>query len=359
MSTSTENLTPEERYVLKFTPRIEPQGQENFQTQQTAPSSENRFSAESQSSGSSSTPTQPCRYGQTTTAATANASVTASSNRSMSEARNPIFVSANSNRNSLKETPISNSNRSSMDVSTCSYNTLIIHNDDSLYGNSSINNNNTASMDFGTKVTKDRPRSFGTMAVTSSGAINPNYIPHQGDQQQQQHHLIIKEISEMPDDDDDDDDDYLSQSTVLKHLAKEINLPAQQRRSNQRDSGEQHNSTHTSGSVVMDSKEGQPPKYQPKCKKNSSNNSSSRGCGDQSKCTTTTVANNKLKSKSQPDLSRIIDIDLETIEALMKENVLLKQQLNTCYMKVAKTQKVRKGFVGSVASRSSRKNRIE
>lgn len=48
----------------------------------------------------------------------------------------------------------------------------------------------------------------------------------------------------------------------------------------------------------------------------------------------------KLKSKSQPDLSRIIDIDLETIEALMKDNMMLKEQLSNCYRKVARTKKV-------------------
>lgn len=128
----------------------------------------------------------------------------ASSNRSLSEARNPIFAQQTttgntqttgnntSNRNSLKEV---NSNRSSMDVSTCSYNTLIIHNDDSTYsiGNREypspppINNNNK----------KERPRSFGE-----------NH--HQGGMQ---------EITEIP-------DDYLNQSHVLKHLAKEIKIPS-------------------------------------------------------------------------------------------------------------------------------------
>lgn len=52
------------------------------------------------------------------------------------------------------------------------------------------------------------------------------------------------------------------------------------------------------------------------------------------------VSLSKLKSKSQPDLSRIIDIDLAGIEALMKDNLLLKEQLNHCYKKVAKAKKV-------------------
>jgi len=85
----------------------------------------------------------------------------ASSNRSISEARNPIFnqqgtPTNSSNRNSLKET---NSNRSSMDVSTCSYNTLIIHNDDSIY---SLNRDYPSPPPM---VKKDRPRSYGEQVI--------------------------------------------------------------------------------------------------------------------------------------------------------------------------------------------------
>ena len=37
---------------------------------------------------------------------------------------------------------------------------------------------------------------------------------------------------------------------------------------------------------------------------------------------------------------RLTDADVEDIEAIVKENILLKQQLHSCYMKVSKTQKV-------------------
>lgn len=76
-----------------------------------------------------------------------------------------------SNRNSMKDT---NSNRSSMDVSTCSYNTLIIHPDDQLYASSmngsrdysspseQVMNTSTASSNMGGGGNKkDRPRSYG------------------------------------------------------------------------------------------------------------------------------------------------------------------------------------------------------
>lgn len=76
-------------------------------------------------------------------------------------------VGVASNRNSMKDT---NSNRSSMDVSTCSYNTLIIHPDDQQYASSMngsrdysspselVMNTSTTSSSVGKK---DRPRSYG------------------------------------------------------------------------------------------------------------------------------------------------------------------------------------------------------
>ncbi|XP_026322083.1 angiomotin-like isoform X3 [Hyposmocoma kahamanoa] len=84
VSTSNENLSREERYVVRHTARVEPQGQENL-----------------------------CQ----------------SSNNNN---RNSLKESVpGSNRNSLKDSVSGgNSNRSSLDVSSSSYNTLIIHNQD-------------------------------------------------------------------------------------------------------------------------------------------------------------------------------------------------------------------------------------
>lgn len=109
---------------------------------------------------------------------------------------------------------------------------------------------------------KDRPRSFG--------------------EQQMQ------EITEIP-------EEYLNQSHVLKHLAKEVNLPRNESDSQIREQGKQD--------VV---------------------------CG----------GNCKLRSKSQPNLTRLGEIDYEDVEALMKENQVLKQQLNSAQVKMAKTQKL-------------------
>lgn len=78
----------------------------------------------------------------------------------------------------------------------------------------------------------------------------------------------MQEITEIP-------DDYLNQSHVLKHLAKEIKIPII-RRSNTRDSGMSENT---------DPKD--PPKYGQWIieEQNEQNN-------------------NKMKSKSQPDLTK-------------------------------------------------------
>lgn len=120
-----------------------------------------------------------------------------------------------------------------MDVSTCSYNTLIIHNDDSIY----IGNRDYPGQPDAMK--KDRPRSYGEQ---------------------------MQEITEIP-------DDFLNQSHVLKHLAKEIKTP-NSRRSTTRDSGMSDNLK-------------EPPKYgQWTIEEQNEQN------------------NNKIKSKSQPDLTK-------------------------------------------------------
>lgn len=160
-----------------------------------------------------------------------------------------------------------------MDVSTCSYNTLIIHNDDSMY--SSMNNDYVSPPPYINKM-KERPRSYGEKGM--------------------------QEITEIP-------DDYLSQSHVLKHLAKEVKIPNHRSESTTRDSGVSENT---------DSKE------IPKWSMEENNQ------------------NNKLKSKSQPDLTRLGEIDLDSVKAVMKENNVLKKQLSNCFNKVAKSNKVRK-----------------
>lgn len=116
----------------------------------------------------------------------------------------------------------------------------------------------------------------------------------------------MQEIAEIP-------DDYLSQSHVLKHLAKEIRIPIN-RRSNTRDS---------SGGLSSDGINKDPPKYQPWIISEEEPTNNNGGT--------------KLKSKSQPDLTKLVESDVEEI---LKQNALLKQQLNACYTKVSRTQKV-------------------
>lgn len=155
-------------------------------------------------------------------------------------ANNSINIGIGSNRNSLKDN--GNSNRSSMDVSTCSYSTLIIHPDDTLH----IQMNRLAGDhqdETGNK--KDRPYSYGEQGM--------------------------QEITEIP-------DDYLNQSHVLKHLAKEM--------SNNRQSNRQRTSSRERS--LFENAEKQPPKY------------------EQWLISESEQINNKLKSKSQPDLTKYI-----------------------------------------------------
>lgn len=89
---STENLSLEQRYVLRNTHRAEPQGQENIDSQSGIPGNENKSNSQ-------------FLHGQTDSApAVSSSSSQRQQNKSLSEARNPLFTgnSSNSNRNSLK-----------------------------------------------------------------------------------------------------------------------------------------------------------------------------------------------------------------------------------------------------------------
>ncbi|OWR47548.1 putative angiomotin [Danaus plexippus plexippus] len=189
VSTSNENLSREERYVVRHTARVEPQGQEN-QSQTNNNNNNNRNTLKDNVGGS--------------------------------------------NRNSLKDSVGGgNSNRSSLDVSSSSYNTLIIHNQDDSWSsrptpirehertNSEVKHSNTQSSPYHTLKKSDAvkkpsgiplPKVHKEQTVTASA----NYIdiggqriytspPDQG----------VQEINEIP-------DDFLNQSSVLKHLAKEV-----------------------------------------------------------------------------------------------------------------------------------------
>ncbi|XP_061377419.1 angiomotin-like protein 2 [Danaus plexippus] len=189
VSTSNENLSREERYVVRHTARVEPQGQEN-QSQTNNNNNNNRNTLKDNVGGS--------------------------------------------NRNSLKDSVGGgNSNRSSLDVSSSSYNTLIIHNQDDSWSsrptpirehertNSEVKHSTTQSSPYHTLKKSDAvkkpsgiplPKVHKEQTVTASA----NYIdiggqriytspPDQG----------VQEINEIP-------DDFLNQSSVLKHLAKEV-----------------------------------------------------------------------------------------------------------------------------------------
>uniref|UniRef100_A0A182WJ41 Angiomotin_C domain-containing protein n=1 Tax=Anopheles minimus TaxID=112268 RepID=A0A182WJ41_9DIPT len=290
VSTSNENLSREERYVLSHA-RVEPQGEENLQGNITPVNEvQGRFIGDKFSSNTSSDST---RYATPTGG---------SSSRSISETRGGSMYAnigagpdgpsnrssmAGSNRNSLKEP---NSNRSSMDVSQSSYNTLIIH-DDIFSSVASSGREYAGSPPPYMK--KERPRSYG------EAAPNP---PMQD----------ISEISE----------EYINQSHVLKHLAKEVKLSRANARNSRQQSSGGSTASNVDGEKKMANKGGQGRR----------GSETSAGGGGKT--------NGKLKSKSQPDLSRMYDIDPEEVEAMVKENHLLKQQLNNCYLKVAKSQKL-------------------
>nr|XP_023014479.1 uncharacterized protein LOC111504207 [Leptinotarsa decemlineata] len=236
VSTSNENLSNEEKYVIRHTPRQEPQGQENLN---------------------------------------------------------------DSKRSSLRDSLPSN--RSSLDVSSSSYNTLIIH-------------------------------SAGDEPWTG-----------------------VQEITEIP-------DDYLSQSSVLKHLAKEVKVPSP----NSTAKDKNIENLFSFDPVSFDINNFPPPPEYP-------------NWSDKSPLLQAVDNKNKINaekltlSKSQPDLSNVDSIkcdasffrrgvsaprpptrgreeneskgeeiwpSAEMVEILIKENSALKQELENCYQRVERTQKL-------------------
>lgn len=166
-----------------------------------------------------------------------------------------------------------------MDVSTCSYNTLIIHPDDSLHAPMNrLTGDHQYVQDVTTK--KDRPHSYGEQGM--------------------------QEITEIP-------DDYLNQSHVLKHLAKEMKIPSNRQRTSSRECS------------LLESDEKHPPKYEQwmmMAEQNEQNN-------------------NKIKSKSQPDLTKylfnFIFFHLSNILTIAFLTFLIKNSNSICFADYPKT----------------------
>ncbi|CAG9854916.1 unnamed protein product [Phyllotreta striolata] len=303
VSTSNENLSNEEKYVIRHTPRQEPQGQENL---------------------------------------------------------------TDSKRSSLRDSLPSN--RSSLDVSSSSYNTLIIHSagDEPWTGRNSgpREGSNISSANFISHQNPNinDPKLSSPMAKRSSASPSPS-ISSTG----------VQEITEIP-------DDYLSQSSVLKHLAKEVKVPSSPE-------GAIKDQSNLENFTLYDLK---PPEY-PKW-------------ADKSPLQREIENRNKINiekhtlSKSQPDLTTagfIKNSDAtfykrgvsaprpptkgreetesngeiwpsgEMVEILIKENSALKQELDHLYQKVERTQrleheilKVHKGHEELVQS-CERRERLE
>lgn len=203
---------------------------------------------------------------------------------------------SHSNRNS-----IDHSNRSSLDVSQSSYSTLIIH-----------DNNDTPL--FAT------PSNKHDLYFINSSPSPPNY--HRGKDKGSSRTLVnfsghLHGSDGVPI--TENEQQYLNQSYVLKHLAKEVKLPNVMEST--RDNGVPENTSHQ----VNWSGENE------------------------------TGSNSRSKSKSQPDLTKLSSdstegqegsnsatntLNFNDFEQLEVENNKLREQLNDCLMKVAKSQKL-------------------
>ncbi|XP_057338714.1 angiomotin-like protein 1 isoform X2 [Microplitis mediator] len=349
VSTSNENLSNEERYVIRHTARQEPQGQENQQQQSPSRSSSHKENI-------------PNIQGNLINRNSLKDSLNGSNRNSLKESlngsnRNSLKDSINgSNRNSLKDN-LSNrtsvgSNRSSLDISTSSYNTLIIHNANDENGwspsgrLSSIVREHAGDVGYlyseGGGGGKGHSNSPTMQSLTS--------LPHD-ERFYDQPNNGCQEINDIP-------DDYLNQSQVLKHLAKEVkpysklqsggnNLEIRMRdvdRAKQINNEFNDRSQSSYTSILMPAK------------------SKHRLLGPTEKLTL---------SRSQPDLSRIDKLDFdgydspatsprpqtkgreeveiatgeiwppsEMVQIIIQENSALKLQLERCYSQVAKSQKL-------------------
>lgn len=276
----------------------------------------------------SSTPPTKIRYSSASTDSTNQQArySNASSNRSMSvdlrghpdpgSQRNSLIMQQqHSNRNSMDHPQ---SNRSSLDVSQSSYNTLIIHDNNEAQPLFSAPSNPAGLMkhelyfinsspsppNYGVKKDKSVSRSYGNFAAHIHGNDGNVMTPITENEQQ-----------------------YLNQSYVLKHLAKEVKMPQTSTVvESTRDSGVSEN--------------------------NSSNNQ--HWSND--------ASGSRNKSKSQPDLTKIATgtndsqemgsgsatntLNFNDFEQLEVENTKLREQLNDCLMKVAKSQKVSESASG-------------
>ncbi|XP_076292130.1 uncharacterized protein LOC143214680 [Lasioglossum baleicum] len=348
VSTSNENLTNEDRYVIRHTARQEPQGQENQQ--------------QSPSRSSSHKENIPNIQGNLLNRNSLKDSLNGSNRNSLKENlngsnRNSLKDSINgSNRNSLKDN-LSNrtsvgSNRSSLDVSTSSYNTLIIHNandDNSWVPSGRLSGVVREHGDMGYLYCDGGGKGHSNSPTMQS----LSNLSHEDHVYEQPTNGGCQEITDIP-------DDYLSQSQVLKHLAKEVKVPSYSKLTNNGgnidmrmrdgDRGKQNDS---------ESEDRPPPSYMSVLLplKNKS-----RLVGPMEKLTL---------SRSQPDLSRIGKPDIdnynlrttsprpqtkgreetesaagevwppsEMIQIVIQENSALKLELERCYNKVAKSQKL-------------------
>ncbi|XP_033334669.1 uncharacterized protein LOC117225308 isoform X2 [Megalopta genalis] len=348
VSTSNENLTNEDRYVIRHTARQEPQGQENQQ--------------QSPSRSSSHKENIPNIQGNVLNRNSLKDSLNGSNRNSLKENlngsnRNSLKDSINgSNRNSLKDN-LSNrtsvgSNRSSLDVSTSSYNTLIIHNandDNSWVPSGRLSGVVREHGDMGYLYCDGGGKGHSNSPTMQS----LSNLSHEDHVYEQPTNGGCQEITDIP-------DDYLSQSQVLKHLAKEVKVPSYSKL------------TNNGGNIDMRMRDGDRAKQ---------NDSESEDRPPPSYMSVLLPLKNKSRlvgpmekltlSRSQPDLSRIGKPDIdnynlrttsprpqtkgreetesatgeiwppsEMIQIVIQENSALKLELERCYNKVAKSQKL-------------------
>ncbi|KAF5290890.1 hypothetical protein FQA39_LY14570 [Lamprigera yunnana] len=288
VSTSNENLSNEEKYVIRHTPRQEPQGQENLQS---------------------------------------------------------------SNRSSLKDSLPSN--RSSLEVSSSSYNTLIIHsagdepwtgrNSGATDGPPTYLTHQTSNLYNDAKISPVQRRNSASPSPSLS-STSKEHLRGSLESSIRCYNPGVQEITNIP-------DDYLNQSSVLKHLAKEVKIPSPNGTTKNSENLELLKEIKYDPSYDIENNLIPPPEYPhwlDKMKLSKSQPDLSKvGLGKiggdlMNFRRGVSVPRPKTKGREESDSNKSVEFGspIEMIEILIKENSALKQELENCYQKVAKTQKL-------------------
>lgn len=184
---------------------------------------------------------------------------------------------------------------------------------------------------------KQQKRTSNSPSPSLSGLSKDHSVRNSLDNSSRLYDTGMQEITDIP-------DDYLNQSHVLKHLAKEVKAPT-----NLRDSGVSENDNErlslTRNDKISYENKLPPPDYPKWLKtplrisKKNEKFALSRSQPDLSSCDGANSPRPRTKGREDVESSELWP-SAEMVEILIKENSALKAEVENCYQRISKTQKV-------------------